>query len=174
MAADVKNNTTWQSNQATGPIGSRPLKHSQLVVKLRIKTLTAWDNQAPMGAESATIVKWTSDAQQHQSHPRSQRQPDVRLGCLVQHRFSLSRIPEPAMRQGSSERARLPLELIHIDLATHFSTRTEFTCLLVVDDASVIGPDVQENWMRMRRDHAQESRDRAISGFQQSLSRSVG
>ncbi|SAM85557.1 uncharacterized protein UBRO_20001 [Ustilago bromivora] len=38
------------------------------------------------------------------------------------------------MGQGSSERAQLPLELVHIDLATHFSTKMEFTCLLVAMD----------------------------------------
>ncbi|SOV02232.1 uncharacterized protein UDID_19151 [Ustilago sp. UG-2017a] len=41
------------------------------------------------------------------------------------------------MGRGSGECAKLPLELLHVDLATHFLTRMEYSCLLVaVDDAS--------------------------------------
>ncbi|KAJ1601963.1 hypothetical protein NDA14_000197 [Ustilago hordei] len=41
------------------------------------------------------------------------------------------------MSKSSGACAKHPLELVHIDLTTHLSTKTEFTCLLVtVDDAS--------------------------------------
>lgn len=41
------------------------------------------------------------------------------------------------MGQSSGKHAKLTLELVHIDLATHFSTKTEFPYLPVaVDDTS--------------------------------------
>ena len=48
-----------------------------------------------------------------------------------------SKSKKTQMGQGSGECAKHPLELIHVDLATHFLTKTKFTSILVaVDDTS--------------------------------------
>ncbi|KAJ1596568.1 hypothetical protein NDA14_000453 [Ustilago hordei] len=53
------------------------------------------------------------------------------LDCVV------SKSTKAQMGHGSGTHAKDPLELIHIDLAMHWSMKTEVTCLLVtIDDAS--------------------------------------